>query len=159
MDSFLLFGEARPVGNCFLHLAGGDCNQSDVSATVYDVKVCSIHVVHAEVRLCIVQLSCVCLWTNGKKTTDKDGTMLVCKVHHVFCCFRIGLLCAFCTQYHKHHANDADELERHGLFEKSKANLAKLMVLNPEPVCGITSMSKNPINGVETSVRDVAVST
>ena len=36
---------------------------------------------HTEVRLCIVQLSCVCLWTNGKKTTNKEGTMLVYNVY------------------------------------------------------------------------------
>ena len=32
---------------------------------------------HTEFRLCIVQLACICLWTNGKKTTNKEGTMLV----------------------------------------------------------------------------------
>ena len=31
----------------------------------------------------------------------------------------------FKTQYQKHHANDADELERCGFFEKSKARVAK----------------------------------
>ena len=40
-------------------------------------------------------------------------------------------------------ANDADELERRGFFEKSKANVAKLNALNPEPVFGITSMSNS----------------
>ena len=48
----------------------------------------------------------------------------------------------------------ADELERYGLFKKSKASVAKLNALNPEPVFGIASMSKNPINGVETIVGD-----
>ena len=52
------------------------------------------------------------------------------------------------------HNTSADELERYGLFKKSKASVAKLNALNPEPVFGITSMSKNPINGVETIVRD-----
>ena len=43
-----------------------------------------------------------------------------------------------------------EQYERHGLFKKSKASVAKLMnALNPEPVFGITSMSKNPITGVE----------
>ena len=46
------------------------------------------------------------------------------------------------------------ELERYGLFKKSKANVAKLNALNPEPVFGIISMSKNPINGVDTVVHD-----
>jgi len=63
-------------------------------------------------------------------------------------------LYAYCTHYQKHYANDADELERYGLFKTSKASVAKLDALNPEPVFGITSMSKNPINGVETIVRD-----
>ena len=62
-------------------------------------------------------------------------------------------LYAYCTQYQKHYANVADELERYGFFKKSKAHVAKLNALNPEPVVGITSMSKNPINGVETIVR------
>ena len=39
---------------------------------------------HVEVRLCIVQLSCVCPWTNGKKTTNKKGTMLVYNVHVMY---------------------------------------------------------------------------
>merc|ERR1711991_157609 len=47
----------------------------------------------------------------------------------------------FKTQYQKHYANDAEELERYGLFKKSKARVAKLNALNPEPVFGITSMS------------------
>ena len=34
-------------------------------------------------------------------------------------------LYAYCTQYQKHYANDADELERYGLFKKSKASVAK----------------------------------
>ena len=34
---------------------------------------------HTEVRLCIVQLSCVCLWT-----TNKEGKMLVCNVHVMY---------------------------------------------------------------------------
>ena len=50
-------------------------------------------------------------------------------------------LYAYCTQYQKHYANDAEELERHGLFKKSKASVAKLNALNLEPVFGITSMS------------------
>ena len=37
-----------------------------------------------EVRLCIVQLSCVCLWTNWKKTTTKERTMLVCSVYVMY---------------------------------------------------------------------------
>ena len=49
---------------------------------------------------------------------------------------------SYCTQYQKHYANDADELERYGLFKKSKSNVPKLNALNPEPVFGITSMSK-----------------
>ena len=36
---------------------------------------------HTEVRLCIVQLSCVCLCPNGKKTTNKEGTVLVYNVY------------------------------------------------------------------------------
>merc|ERR1712136_121355 len=47
----------------------------------------------------------------------------------------------FKTQYQKHYANDAEELERYGLFKNSKARVAKLNALNPEPVFGITSMS------------------
>jgi len=47
----------------------------------------------------------------------------------------------FKTQYQKYYANDAEELERYGLFKKSKARVAKLNALNPEPVFGITSMS------------------
>ena len=39
------------------------------------------------------------------------------------------------------YANDAEYLERYGLFKKSKARFAKLHALNPEPVFGITSMS------------------
>ena len=38
--------------------------------------------------------------------------------------------------------------------KKSKTSVAKLNVLNPEPVFGITSMSKNSINDVETIVCD-----
>ena len=34
-------------------------------------------------------------------------------------------LYAFCTQYQQHHANDPDELERDGLFKKSKARVAQ----------------------------------
>ena len=52
------------------------------------------------------------------------------------------------------HNASADELERYGLFKNSKASVAKLNALNPEPVFGITSLSENPINGVETIVRD-----
>ena len=63
-------------------------------------------------------------------------------------------LCAFCTQYRKHCANDAEELERDGLFKKSKARIAKLNALNLEPVFGITSMSdRHP----EESGNDVKV--
>ena len=40
-------------------------------------------------------------------------------------------LFAYCTQYQKHYANDAEELERYGLFKKSKARAAKLDALNP----------------------------
>ena len=36
-----------------------------------------------------------------------------------------------CAQYQKHYANDAEELERNGLFKKSKARVAKLNALNP----------------------------
>ena len=32
-------------------------------------------------------------------------------------------LYAYCTQYQKHYANDADELERYGPFKKSKARV------------------------------------
>ena len=49
----------------------------------------------------------------------------------------------FKTQYQKHYANYADELKRYDLFKKSKANVAKLNELNPEPVFGITSMSNS----------------
>ena len=49
-----------------------------------------------------------------------------------------------CTQYQKYHANDAEELERYGLFKKSKARITKLNALNPEPIFGITSMSDRP---------------
>ena len=31
----------------------------------------------------------------------------------------------FKTKYQKHHANDADELERYGFFKKSKARVTK----------------------------------
>ena len=78
---------------------------SDVSRTVYDVmttlvflrkhdcrhKASSIHVrcAHTEVRLCIVQLSCVCLWTNGKKTTNKERTMLVYNFHVMYILSRV----------------------------------------------------------------------
>ena len=50
-------------------------------------------------------------------------------------------LYAHCTQYQKHYGNDAEELERYGLFKKSTARAAKQDALNPEPVFGITSMS------------------
>ena len=39
------------------------------------------------------------------------------------------------------HANDAEELERHGLFKKSKTHVANLNAFNHEPVFGITSIS------------------
>ena len=50
-----------------------------------DKNACSIHVwcAHTEVRLCIVQLSCVCLWTNGKKT-NKEGTMSMYNVYVMY---------------------------------------------------------------------------
>eukprot|EP00450_Noctiluca_scintillans_P034621 CAMPEP_0194549774 /NCGR_PEP_ID=MMETSP0253-20130528/95374_1 /TAXON_ID=2966 /ORGANISM="Noctiluca scintillans" /LENGTH=384 /DNA_ID=CAMNT_0039397207 /DNA_START=238 /DNA_END=1391 /DNA_ORIENTATION=- len=47
----------------------------------------------------------------------------------------------FKTQYQKHYANDAEEMERYGLYKKSKSRVEKLNALNPEPVFGITSMS------------------
>ena len=83
----------------------------------------------------------------------------------IVCCFFFGFLWfegfqtlyAYCTRFQKHYANDADELERCGFFEKSNTNAAKLNALNPEPVFGITSMSKNPINCVETIERVIAV--
>ena len=52
---------------------------------------------------------------------------------HCSCCLgeEIQLLYAYCTQYQMHYANDADELERFGFFEKSKTNVAKLNALNP----------------------------
>ena len=37
----------------------------------------------------------------------------------------------YCTQYQKHYANDAEELERYGLFKKSKTHVSKLNALNP----------------------------
>ena len=43
-------------------------------------------------------------------------------------------------QHLKHYANDAEVLKHHDLFRKSKARVAKLNALNPEPVSGITSM-------------------
>ena len=46
----------------------------------------------------------------------------------------------FKTQYQKHYANDAEELNHRDLFQKSKARVAKLHALNPEAVSGITSM-------------------
>ena len=49
----------------------------------------------------------------------------------------------FKTQYLKHYANDADELERYGFFKKSKANVVKLNALNHEPVFGFTSISNS----------------
>jgi hypothetical protein len=47
----------------------------------------------------------------------------------------------FKTEHQKHYANDEEELERYGLFKQSKARVAKLNALNPEPVFGITWMS------------------
>ena len=55
-----------------------------------------------------------------------------------------------CTQYQKYHANDAEELERYGLFKKSKARITKLNALNPEAVFGITSMSDKHVKSQET---------
>jgi len=55
-----------------------------------------------------------------------------------------------CTQYQKHHANDAEELERYGLFKKSKARMTKLNALNPESVFGITSMSDKHVKSQKT---------
>ena len=40
----------------------------------------------------------------------------------------------------KHYANDGEELEAYGFFKKSKARVAKLNALSPEPVFGITPM-------------------
>ena len=59
-------------------------------------------------------------------------------------------LYACCTQYWKHYANDADALERYGLFEKLNTHVAKLNALNPEPVFGITSMSGKHVKSQET---------
>ena len=61
-----------------------------------------------------------------------------------------------CTQYQKYHANDAEELERYGLFKKSKARITKLNALNPESVFGITSMSDKHVKSEET-LHDVKV--
>ena len=55
----------------------------------------------------------------------------------------IQLLYAYCTHYHKHYANDAEELKRYGLFKKAKASVAKLNASNHELVFGITSMSNS----------------
>ena len=55
-----------------------------------------------------------------------------------------------CTQHQKHHANDAEELERYGLFKKSKARITKLNALSPESVLGITSMSDKHVKSQET---------
>jgi len=64
-------------------------------------------------------------------------------------------LYAYCTQYHKHYANDAEELKRFGLFNKSKASVAKLNASNHEPVFGITSMSnKIMINAKNTIMKE-----
>ena len=43
-------------------------------------------------------------------------------------------------RYQKHYENDTDELKRYGFFKKSKAIVVKLNTLNPETVCGITSV-------------------
>ena len=50
----------------------------------------------------------------------------------------------------EHYANDTEELERCGLFKKSKTHVAKLNALNPEPVFGITSMSDKYVKSQET---------
>ena len=55
-----------------------------------------------------------------------------------------------CTQYQKYHANDAEEMERYGLFKKSKVRITKLNALNPESVFGITSMSNKHVRSQET---------
>ena len=47
---------------------------------------------HTEVRLCIVQMSCVCLCTNWKKTTNKEGTMLVYAMHILSHVEKMGIL-------------------------------------------------------------------
>ena len=59
-------------------------------------------------------------------------------------------LYTYCTQYKKHYANDADELECYGLFKKSKTHVAKPTALNPEPVYGITTMSDSTQKSQET---------
>ena len=46
----------------------------------------------------------------------------------------------FKTQYQKHYANDAEELNHYDLFKESKPRVAKLNALNPEPVSGIIWM-------------------
>ena len=82
-----------------------------MSATVYDVMttlvfsentivdqkayLIQMRCAHTEVRLCIVQLSCVCLWTNWKNV-NKRGTNDVCvqclhDVHSVTC-GKLGIL-------------------------------------------------------------------
>ena len=55
-------------------------------------------------------------------------------------CAEIPLLDAYFSQYQKHYANDAEELQWYGLLKKSKTHVAKLNALNPESVFGITSM-------------------
>ena len=70
-------------GGCVVvvEVGGAECKKSrNVSATMCDVMMTLINMIedkkafsiqmrcaHTEVRLCIVQLSCVCLWTNGKR--------------------------------------------------------------------------------------------
>ena len=43
---------------------------------------------------------------------------------------QIPPLHAYCTQCHKHYANDAEELKRYGFFKKSKANVTQRNVTN-----------------------------
>ena len=48
-----------------------------VSAKTIDSRPVGSRSAWTEVRLCIAQLNCVCLWTSRKKKEKKDGTMLV----------------------------------------------------------------------------------
>ena len=45
------------------------------------------------------------------------------------------------TENQKHYANDEEELARYGISKQSKARVAQLNALNPEPFFGITWMS------------------
>ena len=62
----------------------------DVMKTLF-VKAHSIHgrCGHTEVRLCTVKLNCVCLCVYGKKTTNKERTMLVYNVYVMFFLSRV----------------------------------------------------------------------